>query len=93
MNQLIGTLGRFPPGSLVRLNNLELAVVARRIPGELATPRETLSIRDNQGRILDPPRQRNIGHGEYLIRNYANEESQRLLSYDWQKIWGYGTAS
>jgi len=93
MNQLIGTLGRFPPGSLVRLNNLELAVVARRIPGELATPRETLSIRDNQGRILDPPRQRNIGHGEYEIRNYANEESQRLLSYDWQKIWGYGTAS
>ena len=90
MTQLIAALGRFPPGSLVRLNNMELAVVARRIPGELETPREVLSIRDSLGHIMNAPRRRNIGYRQYQIRNYANDESPPLAAYDWQKIWGYG---
>jgi HD-GYP domain-containing protein (c-di-GMP phosphodiesterase class II) len=90
MTQLIGALGHFPPGSLVRLRNGELAVVARRIPGELASPREVLSIRDALGHVLQTPRRRRTGHGESEIRNYANDEAQRFPAYDWQQVWGYG---
>lgn len=89
MTQLVGALGRFPPGCLVRLNNMELAVIPRRIPGQQGIPCEALSIRDSVGNILKTPRQRAIRHGEYRIRNYANDESQRLVSYNWPPIWGY----
>lgn len=90
MTQLVGALGRFPPGSLVRLSSGELAVVARRIPGQASSPREVLSIRDAAGHVLRTPRRRAIGHGAYQIRNYANDESQKLASYDWPQLWGYG---
>lgn len=89
--QLVATLGRFAPGTLVRLNNGELAVVARRIPGGLSPPREVLAIRDARGQALATPRRRRIGYGECEIRTYANDESQRIPpAYDWQRVWGYG---
>lgn len=88
--QLVGALGRFPPGSLVRLNSGEVAVVARRVPGELASPREVLSIKDAAGQPLAVPRRRRIGAGQFEIRTYANDESPRLAGYDWPGVWGYG---
>ena len=90
MTQLVGALGRFPPGSLVRLNSGEVAVVARRVPGEPASPREVLCVKDAQGRALAVPRRRRIGVGQSEIRTYANDEAVRLASYDWQRVWGYG---
>ena len=91
ITQLTRVLGRFPPGSLVRISNGELAVVTRRIPGTEppAAPGEVYSIRDIYGQLLPEPRRRRIGHGGYEIRNYANEECRRFLAYDWQKLWGY----
>ena len=89
VTQLTQALGCFPPGSLVRLNNNELAVVTRRAPGVASAPPQVHSIRDYQGQILDTPRIRRIGHREYEVRNYANEDCSQFPSYDWQKIWGY----
>ncbi len=90
MTRLVGSLGRFPPGSMVRLNNGEMAVVARRFPGQLAMPREVLAIGDTHGNILRVPRLRPIRFRECAIRNYADEEAQRLPGYDWRQVWGYG---
>ena len=89
ITQLTRTLGRFPPGSLVRINNGELAVVTRRVPGAEAAPAEVHSIRDVYGQQLAEPRRRRIGEGAYEIRNCANEECRRFMLYDWQRLWGY----
>ncbi len=89
VTQLTRMLGRFPPGSLVRINNGDLAVVTRRIPGMEPAPAEVYSIRDVHGQVLPEPRRRRIGQGAYEIRNYANEECRRFMSYDWQRLWGY----
>ena len=89
VTQLTQALGCFPPGSLVRLNNNELAVVTRRVPGAVSAPPQVHSIRDYQGQTLDTPRMRRIGHREYEIRNYSNEDCSQFSSYDWQKVWGY----
>lgn len=89
VTQLIQTLGCFPPGSLVRLSNNELAVVTRRVPGVASAPSQVHSIRDYQGLTLDTPRMRHVGHRECKIRNYANEDSPQFSAYDWQAVWGY----
>ncbi len=102
--QLARALGRFPPGSLVRINNGELAIITRRIPGAMGAinamgaksvmgtagePGEAYSIRDIYGHLFTEPRYRAIGDGAYEIRNYASEECQRFMLYDWQRLWGY----
>jgi len=87
--QLIGTLGRFPPGSLVRLKCGELAIVSRRIPGDV-TPREVWSITDTHGQLLAQPCRRQIGFRKHEIRAYANDEMPRFAAYDWPQIWSYG---
>ena len=89
ITQLTRTLGRFPPGSLVRISNGELAVVTRRIPGAEPAPAEVFSIRDVYDQPLPTPRRRRVGHGAYEIRNYSNEECRRFTSYDWPRLWGY----
>jgi hypothetical protein len=89
--QLTRVFGRFPPGSLVRLNNNEMAVVTRRVPGAVFSPREVYSIADSRGQLLVSPRLRFIGYRECSIRNYANDEYLRYADYQWQRAWGYPT--
>lgn len=89
VTQLIHALGRFPPGSLVRLSNNELAVISRRMPAASDTPSQVHAIRDYQGKTLERPRLRRIGQRECTIRNYANEDSVLFPAYDWQAVWGY----
>ncbi|MDD5249740.1 MAG: hypothetical protein PHY45_12175 [Rhodocyclaceae bacterium] len=89
-SRLLTVAGRFPPGSLVRLDNNELAVVARRRPGPPVIAHDMFAIADAQRRPLDPPQRRRVGRGALAIRNYSNDEGARLASYPWQKVWGYG---
>jgi hypothetical protein len=92
MTQLMRTLGRFPPGSLVRLSNGELAVCARRIPrsaGADQTPLEVQTICDARGQVLPAPRTRPLHFRHCTIRHYADDESQRLPAYNWRRVWGY----
>jgi HD-GYP domain-containing protein (c-di-GMP phosphodiesterase class II) len=90
VHRLMTVLGRFPPGSLVRLNNRELAIVSRRVPGSRNKPAQVYAVIDPLGRPLETPRARQIGLGRFDIRGYAHDELPKLPDYDWQKIWGYG---
>ncbi len=94
MTQLVGRLGRFPPGSLVRLSNGELAACARRGPGVagdggVPAPREAWTIRSARGELLAAPRERPLGPRECQVRHYADDEASALAAYDWRQLWGY----
>lgn len=86
---LITRLGRFPPGSMVRLSNGELAVVSRRQEGR--SPREALSVLSPSGLPHSQPRPRQLGAHDHRIQGYAHDEqTHRLPDYDWAALWGYG---
>ncbi len=89
---LMARLGAFPPGTLVRLSNGDLAVVSRRQSESDARslPREVWACIDKYGQLLKPPRLRQIGAYSFKIRSYFNDEITRLPLYDWRLAWGYG---
>ena len=86
---LMTRLGAFPPGTLVRLGNGEMAVVTRRRPDARTTPRDVLAFIGGNGRPLETPRVRHIGPGECRIHSYAHDELPRLPPFPWQRVWGY----
>lgn len=86
---VMSRLGTFPPGSLVRLSNGELAVVSRRRAGQGPTPRDVLSFIGTHGRPLETPRLRQIGPRDVRIQGYAHDELPRLPPYEWPQMWGY----
>jgi hypothetical protein len=90
---LMSRLGLFPPGSIVRLSNGELAIVSRRsydiVRDAILSPREVLSFLDASGRPYESPRARRIGLNAYRILSYAHDDQPRLPDYDWPAIWGY----
>ncbi len=90
MHRLLRALNRFAPGSLVRLNTNEIAVVTRRVPGQSLVPREVFAVSDAQGQIFTTPRLRAIGTRKCQIRGYAHDALPRLGGVDWPKAWGYG---
>lgn len=86
---LVSRLGRFPPGSMVRLSNGELAVISRRTGGN--TPREALSVLTPGGHPHPRPRVRPLSAKDFHIQGYAHDEqARRLPEYDWAALWGYG---
>ncbi|THF64206.1 HD-GYP domain-containing protein [Pseudothauera rhizosphaerae] len=87
---LLVRLGSFPPGSLVRLSNGELAIINRRT-GTDGKPREALSLLDARGRLHGEPRQRPLGTQDCRVQGYAHDDQlHRLPDYDWPALWGYG---
>lgn len=86
---LMGRLSSFPPGSVVRLSNGEMAVISRRSPDPGAAPRQVLAFLDADGRPQHAPQTRQIGPGDCRISSYAHDDQPRLPPYDWQAIWGY----
>jgi len=89
VHQLMRALGPFPPGSLVRLSNRELAVVTRRPLGSVTHPRHVLAIADAHGRPIEAPELRRTGPGLLSIRAYAHDEPNIHHSYAWDRAWGY----
>ncbi|MDP1680213.1 MAG: HD domain-containing phosphohydrolase [Burkholderiales bacterium] len=87
---LLRVLSRFPPGSLVRLSNNELAVVTRRMPDQTSTPRTVYAVSDTHGKPLPTPCVRRIRARDCEIRAYAHDALPKLIGVDWQKAWGYG---
>lgn len=88
VRQLMARLGAFPPGSLVRLNNGELAVVSRRSSTH-DTPREVWAFIGGHGRALEEPRLRKISPRDCRIHSYVHDELPRLPACDWHRVWGY----
>lgn len=86
---LMGRLGSFPPGSVVRLSNGEMAIISRRTSEPDGIPREALAFLDVHGRPQHSPRPRRIGPRDCRIQGYAHDDQPRLPPYDWQSIWGY----
>ncbi|MDY0014127.1 MAG: HD domain-containing phosphohydrolase [Rhodocyclaceae bacterium] len=86
---LMGRLGAFPPGTLVRLAQGEVAVVSRRSPSAGMAPREVLALTGPQGRPLASPRPRPISPREGRILGYAHDAQSRLTVTDWRQLWGY----
>ncbi|MDR1462341.1 MAG: hypothetical protein LBI68_04285, partial [Azoarcus sp.] len=86
-------LGLFPPGSVVRLSNGELAIVSRRsydiVRDAILSPHEVLSFIDADGQAYEVPRARRIGQNAYRILSYAHNDQPYLPSCDWPTIWGY----
>lgn len=87
---LMVRLGSFPPGSIVRLNTSELAVVSRRTtpPGEM--PAEVLAFLDATGKPHAQLRMRKIGPRDCRILAYAHDDLPRLPACNWAAAWGYG---
>lgn len=90
--RLMSVLSRFPPGSLVRLSNSELAVVTRRSATAHATPRQVLAVFDAYGQAYETPSPRIVGQNDCNIRGYAHDTLHTLPAYAWHKAWGYGLA-
>ena len=90
--RLMNALGRFPPGSLVRLSNSELALVTRRTTSTAAPPHQVLALFDAEGNPYETPRPRRIDPKECSISGYAHDKLHTLPRYDWNKAWGYGLA-
>ncbi|MCL2591074.1 MAG: hypothetical protein FWD67_09440 [Betaproteobacteria bacterium] len=93
---LMGRLGLFPPGSIVRLSNGEIAIVSRRsydlIHAKILTPREVWSFLDTNGHPYPIPCVRRINRmslRDFRILAYAHDDLPRLPHYDWPIIWGY----
>lgn len=86
---LMTRLGPFPPGSVVRLSNGELALVARRTSPPGGVPHEVLAITDHTGKRVVAPRVRKIGPRDCRIQGYAHDDLRHLSTLDWQPLWGY----
>jgi len=93
---LMGRLGLFPPGSIVRLSNGEMAIVSRRssdlVRDTRFIPREVWSFLDASGQTYSVPCARRIsraGSRDFRILGYAHDDLPRLPAYDWPMIWGY----
>ena len=93
---LMGRLSLFPPGSIVRLSNREMAIVNRRPYGfahaTTPTPREVCSFLDADGQPYSVPRVRRISRANsrgFRILAYAHDDLPRLPAYDWPIVWGY----
>ncbi|MCL2645194.1 MAG: hypothetical protein FWD51_07025 [Betaproteobacteria bacterium] len=93
---LMGRLGLFPPGSIVRLSNGEMAIVSRRsydlIHSAIINPREVFSFLDSNGQPHPIPRVRRISRAkpsDSRILAYAHDDLPRMPPYDWPIVWGY----
>jgi hypothetical protein len=93
---LLKRLGLFPPGSIVRLSNGEMAIVSRRPCGfandATLVPREVWSFLDADGQPRPVPRMRRIsrlGPRSVRILAYAHDDLPKLPPYDWPSVWGY----
>ena len=89
VRMLMGRLSAFPPGSLVRLSNGELAVINRRQTAQEISPRAALTVMDASGRLQIEPRLRKIGQNDLRIMAYAHDDQPRMATFDWQPVWGY----
>jgi len=79
---LMRRLGLYPPGTLVRLENGESACIARR--GQGGSVRRAISFLDAEGRLLEPPRGRDLA--THTIRGLLSPDPA-WPAVEWERIW------
>ena len=85
----IKELGIYPPGSIVRLENGEMAIVTRR--GDSPTAPRVKSVFDGQGKPLDVSVSRDTSDRSYAIREIIPRDKR--MSFNFPLLWDYGLAA
>jgi hypothetical protein len=85
--QLMRQMGLYPPGTLVRLANREIASATRR-SDQKGHIRFVVSFFDHRGNLLERPLDRDIGVGTFAIRGVVEPEIN-WPDLDWPGLWGY----
>jgi HD-GYP domain-containing protein (c-di-GMP phosphodiesterase class II) len=82
---LIKELGLYPPGSFVRLQNGEIAIVFRR--GKMATTPLVRSVIGPRGAMLDRPVRRDTSETHHVIVDLAPYDPSVRISFN--QLWDY----
>ncbi len=83
---LLRRLGIYPPGTLVRLNNLETALVTRF--SHMGRVNRVVSFLNRGEHLLSQPKVRDIGVRHFGIRG-PTEPHRYWPEIDWEQFWGY----
>ncbi|MES2297891.1 MAG: HD domain-containing phosphohydrolase [Pseudomonadota bacterium] len=83
-SHFIRQIGKFPPGSLVLLENGEMGVVARRLPDASVSVN---ALRGADGKSLPPPTMRNTGDPGCAIVKSLHEDDV-AVRFSMRPIWG-----
>jgi HD-GYP domain-containing protein (c-di-GMP phosphodiesterase class II) len=86
VNLLLRRVGLYPPGTLVRLANREIACITRL--GRNGHVRFATSFLDARGRALSTPRERNLETRLYAMRNHLTPDPA-WPAITWPLLWGY----
>ncbi|HNQ04094.1 MAG TPA: HD domain-containing phosphohydrolase [Thiobacillaceae bacterium] len=78
-------MGYYPPGTVVRLANREVALVTRWFEHH-ARPDYVVSLLQATGSPMDEHRIRDTSRAEFAIREYAHLP-QRIPALDWSGVW------
>lgn len=81
----IKELGLYPPGTLVRLQNMEIGVVTRK--GPTATTPIVHAVIGAGGGLLSSPARRETINGGYAIRE-ALHEKKLTMRFEMHQLWG-----
>jgi hypothetical protein len=84
---LLRRSGLYPPGTLLRLANREIAVVVRK-QGNGETPGNVLSFMGPSGRLMKYPTERNTAQNNYACLNVVEIEPH-WPEIQWEAYWGY----
>jgi HD-GYP domain-containing protein (c-di-GMP phosphodiesterase class II) len=84
---LLRKLGLYPPGTLMRLANKEIAVVVRKQGNGESAGRVVVFLAPN-GRLLKQPLERNTSQTDFAILNITEIESE-WPDIRWPRFWGY----
>jgi hypothetical protein len=83
---LVRRVGLLPPGTLIRLASRETACITRR--GRNGGHRFAVSFMDARGRLLEPPRERDLTTRLHHMRAIVEPEPA-WPKVDWKRLWGY----
>lgn len=84
---LLRRLGLYPPGTLVRLANREIAVVAR-LHGRGKAVKSAVACLDHRLHLLQHPRERDVTQANWCILGIV-EPDTRWPEIAWETLWGY----
>lgn len=78
--------GNYPPGTLVRLANREIAIVTHWPRGN-APPRQVVALLSAQNSLLREPLQRDTGKSAHAVRSYTFLPQIEIKPAYWNRVW------
>jgi len=84
---LLRRYGLYPPGTLVRLANRELAAVLRK-EGSAESAGHVMAFMEARGRLLKEPVERDTASVSYAVTGITEAEAH-WPAIAWEAYWGY----